>query len=218
MIMTISACSVEALEVLIGARRSPKVLPAAPNRSEANGISMVAVVLEKLTAREKMAKTLVEKMVVEDGVAVPLPARKKMAKAAVAANLSSRHHQALSPHPRELARKEAEAAEKGVEEEEAQARPGVEVGPAEVGTMEAEAQEAEEALVVEILVMETPADGASVKKDLALALALVLVASIVMVEEVLVGDLLVEEMLVDGILVIRCSDPERIPRLLSPLP
>ena len=82
-----------------------------------------------------------------------------MAKPAVAANLSSRHHQALSPHPRELARKEAEAAEavkKEVEGEEAQARPGVEVGPAEVvevGTMEAEAQEVEVALVAEILVI-----------------------------------------------------------------
>lgn len=82
-----------------------------------------------------------------------------MAKPAVAANLSSRHHQALSPHPRELARKEAEAVEaveKEVEGEGAQARPGVEVGPAEVvevGTMEAEAQEVEVALVAKILVM-----------------------------------------------------------------
>lgn len=161
MITTISACSVEVLEVLIGARRSPKVLAAAPNRSEANGISMVVVVVVvvEMMAQEKTARTLVEKMLVADGVAVPLPARKKMAKPAVAANLSSRHHQALSPHPRELARKEAEAAEaveKEVEGEEAQARPGVEVGPAEVvevGTMEAEAQEVEVALVAEILVM-----------------------------------------------------------------
>ena len=165
MITTISACSVEVLEVLIGARRSPKVLAAAPNRSEANGISMVAmvlvvvVVMEKLIAREKMVNTLDGRMLVADGVAVPLPARQKMAKPAVAANLSSRHHQALSPHPRELARKEAEAAEavkKEVEGEEAQARPGVEVGPAEVvevGTMEAEAQEVEVALVAEILVI-----------------------------------------------------------------
>ena len=160
MITTISACSVEALEVLIGARRSPKVLAAAPNRSEANGISMVVVVVVvEMMAQEKTARTLVEKMLVADGVAVPLPARKKMAKPAVAANLSSRHHQALSPYPRELARKEAEAAEaveKEVEGEEAQARPGVEVGPAEVvevGTMEAEAQEVEVALVAKILVM-----------------------------------------------------------------
>lgn len=157
MITTISACSVEALEVLIGARRSPKVLAAAPNRSEANGISMVVVVVVvEMMAQEKTARTLVEKMLVADGVAVPLPARKKMAKPAVAANLSSRHHQALSPHPRELARKEAEAVEKEVEGEEAQARPGVEVGPAEVvevGTMEAEAQEVEVALVAKILVM-----------------------------------------------------------------
>ena len=161
MITTISACSVEVLEVLIGARRSPKVLAAAPNRSEANGISMVVVVVVvgEMMAQEKTARTLVEKMLVADGVAVPLPARKKMAKPAVAANLSSRHHQALSPHPRELARKEAEAAEavkKEVEGEEAQARPGVEVGPAEVvevGTMEAEAQEVEVALVAKILVM-----------------------------------------------------------------
>ena len=162
MITTISACSVEVLEVLIGARRSPKVLAAAPNRSEANGISMVAmvlvvvVVMEKLIAREKMVNTLDGRMLVADGVAVPLPARQKMAKPAVAANLSSRHHQALSPHPRELARKEAEAVEKEVEGEEAQARPGVEVGPAEVvevGTMEAEAQEVEVALVAKILVM-----------------------------------------------------------------
>ena len=160
MITTISACSVEVLEVLIGARRSPKVLAAAPNRSEANGISMlvvvVVVVVVEMMAQEKTARTLVEKMLVADGVAVPLPARKKMAKPAVAANLSSRHHQALSPHPRELARKEAEAVEKEVEGEEAQARPGVEVGPAEVvevGTMEAEAQEVEVALVAEILVI-----------------------------------------------------------------
>ena len=160
MITTISACSVEVLEVLIGARRSPKVLAAAPNRSEANGISMVVVVVVvvvvEMMAQEKTARTLVEKMLVADGVAVPLPARKKMAKPAVAANLSSRHHQALSPHPRELARKEAEAVEKEVEGEEAQARPGVEVGPAEVvevGTMEAEAQEVEVALVAKILVM-----------------------------------------------------------------
>ena len=158
MITTISACSVEVLEVLIGARRSPKVLAAAPNRSEANGISMVVVVVVvvEMVAQEKTARTLVEKMLVADGVAVPLPARKKMAKPAVAANLSSRHHQALSPHPRELARKEAEAVEKEVEGEEAQARPGVEVGPAEVvevGTMEAEAQEVEVALVAKILVM-----------------------------------------------------------------
>ena len=116
MITTISACSVEVLEVLIGARRSPKVLAAAPNRSEANGISMlvvvvVVVVVVEMMAQEKTARTLVEKMLVADGVAVPLPARKKMAKPAVAANLSSRHHQALSPHPRELARKEAEAVE-----------------------------------------------------------------------------------------------------------
>ena len=161
MITTISACSVEVLEVLIGARRSPKVLAAAPNRSEANGISMVVVVVVvvEMMAQEKTARTLVEKMLVADGVAVPLPARKKMAKPAVAANLSSRHHQALSPHPRELARKEAEAVEaveKEVEGEGAQARPGVEVGPAEVvevGTMEAEAQEVKVALVAEILVM-----------------------------------------------------------------
>ena len=161
MITTISACSVEVLEVLIGARRSPKVLAAAPNRSEANGISMVVVVVVvvEMMAQEKTARTLVEKMLVADGVAVPLPARKKMAKPAVAANLSSRHHQALSPHPRELARKEAEAVEaveKEVEGEGAQARPGVEVGPAEVvevGTMEAEAQEVEVALVAKILVM-----------------------------------------------------------------
>lgn len=158
MITTISACSVEVLEVLIGARRSPKVLAAAPNRSEANGISMVVVVVVvgEMMAQEKTARTLVEKMLVADGVAVPLPARKKMAKPAVAANLSTRHHQALSPHPRELARKEAEAVEKEVEGEEAQARPGVEVGPAEVvevGTMEAEAQEVEVALVAKILVM-----------------------------------------------------------------
>ena len=161
MITTISACSVEVLEVLIGARRSPKVLAAAPNRSEANGISMVVVVVVvvEMVAQEKTARTLVEKMLVADGVAVPLPARKKMAKPAVAANLSSRHHQALSPHPRELARKEAEAVEaveKEVEGEGAQARPGVEVGPAEVvevGTMEAEAQEVEVALVAKILVM-----------------------------------------------------------------
>ena len=160
MITTISACSVEVLEVLIGARRSPKVLAAAPNRSEANGISMVVVVVVvvvvEMMAQEKTARTLVEKMLVADGVAVPLPARKKMAKPAVAANLSTRHHQALSPHPRELARKEAEAVEKEVEGEEAQARPGVEVGPAEVvevGTMEAEAQEVEVALVAEILVI-----------------------------------------------------------------
>ena len=158
MITTISACSVEVLEVLIGARRSPKVLAAAPNRSEANGISMVVVVVVvgEMMAQEKTARTLVEKMLVADGVAVPLPARKKMAKPAVAANLSSRHHQALSPHPRELARKEAEAVEKEAEGEEAQARPGVEVGPAEVvevGTMEAEAQEVEVALVAKILVM-----------------------------------------------------------------
>ena len=158
MITTISACSVEVLEVLIGARHSPKVLAAAPNRSEANGISMVVVVVVvgEMMAQEKTARTLVEKMLVADGVAVPLPARKKMAKPAVAANLSSRHHQALSPHPRELARKEAEAVEKEVEGEEAQARPGVEVGPAEVvevGTMEAEAQEVEVALVAKILVM-----------------------------------------------------------------
>ena len=141
MITTISACSVEVLEVLIGARRSPKVLAAAPNRSEANGISMVVVVVVvvEMVAQEKTARTLVEKMLVADGVAVPLPARKKMAKPAVAANLSSRHHQALSPYPRELARKEAEAAEavkKEVEGEEAQARPGVEVGPAEVVEVE----------------------------------------------------------------------------------
>ena len=160
MITTISACSVEVLEVLIGARRSPKVLAAAPKRSEANGISMlvvvVVVVVVEMMAQEKTARTLVEKMLVADGVAVPLPARKKMAKPAVAANLSTRHHQALSPHPRELARKEAEAVEKEVEGEEAQARPGVEVGPAEVvevGTMEAEAQEVEVALVAKILVM-----------------------------------------------------------------
>ena len=161
MITTISACSVEVLEVLIGARRSPKVLAAAPNRSEANGISMVVVVVVvgEMMAQEKTARTLVEKMLVADGVAVPLPARKKMAKPAVAANLSSRHHQALSPHPRELARKEAEAVEaveKEVEGEGAKARPGVEVGPAEVvevGTMEAEAQEVKVALVAEILVM-----------------------------------------------------------------
>ena len=163
MITTISACSVEVLEVLIGARRSPKVLAAAPNRSEANGISMlvvvVVVVVVEMMAQEKTARTLVEKMLVADGVAVPLPARKKMAKPAVAANLSTRHHQALSPHPRELARKEAEAVEaveKEVEGEGAQARPGVEVGPAEVvevGTMEAEAQEVEVALVAKILVM-----------------------------------------------------------------
>ena len=161
MITTISACSVEVLEVLIGARRSPKVLAAAPNRSEANGISMVVVVVVvvEMMAQEKTARTLVEKMLVADGVAVPLPARKKMAKPAVAANLSSRHHQALSPHHRELARKEAEAVEameKEVEGEGAQARPGVEVGPAEVvevGTMEAEAQEVEVALVAKILVM-----------------------------------------------------------------
>ena len=160
MITTILACSVEVLEVLIGARRSPKVLAAAPNRSEANGISMVVVVVVvEMMAQEKTARTLVEKMLVADGVAVPLPARKKMAKPAVAANLSSRHDQALSPHPRELARKEAEAVEaveKEVEGEGAQARPGVEVGPAEVvevGTMEAEAQEVKVALVAEILVM-----------------------------------------------------------------
>ena len=161
MITTISACSVEVLEVLIGARRSPKVLAAAPNRSEANGISMVVVVVVvgEMMAQEKTARTLVEKMLVADGVAVPLPARKKMAKPAVAANLSTRHHQALSPHPRELARKEAEAVEaveKEVEGEGAQARPGVEVGPAEVvevGTMEAEAQEVEVALLAEILVI-----------------------------------------------------------------
>lgn len=76
--MTISACSVEALEVLIGARHSPKVLAAAPNRSEANGISMVVVVVVvvEMMAQEKTARTLVEKMLVADGVAVPLPARK----------------------------------------------------------------------------------------------------------------------------------------------
>lgn len=140
-----------------------------------------------------------------------------MAKPAVAANLSSRHHQALSPHPRELARKEAEAAEaaeaveKEVEGEEAQARPGVEVGPAEVvevGTMEAEAQEVEVALVAEILVTQTAADGAPVEEGLTLALAQALLAPVVLTEEVLA----------EGILVIQCSAPDHILALLSHLP
>ena len=43
MITTISACSVEVLELLIGARRSPKVLAAAPAGCEKRGEVEVSV-------------------------------------------------------------------------------------------------------------------------------------------------------------------------------
>jgi hypothetical protein len=192
MIMMISVCSVGVLETPVGARRYSEVVVAAVNRAKANGTSMAVM---GLVALGKTAKILVEKMLAAAGVVAQLPARIKTAKAVVAANPSSHHHhQVLSPHLRELARKEAEEVMTGVEEVETQA--GVQVVAVE--TMEIEAQEAE-ALVVAALVMETPAEGALVKEALALVLALVL-AQVVIVEAVLAEEILTTQCLVLGLL------------------
>jgi hypothetical protein len=187
MIVMVSVCSVEVLETPVRDPRSSEVVVAAVNRTKANGTSTAVM---GLVALGKTAKIPVEKMLVAAGVAAQLLARIKTAKAAVAVDPSSHHHQALLPRLRELARKEAEAAEKEleeVEEVEAQARVGVDEDQAEVvevGTMEAEAQEAEA-----LMVMETPAEGGLVEASLALVLALL--ALMDLVEEVMVEEVLV---------------------------
>jgi hypothetical protein len=201
MIMMVSVCSVEVLETPVRDRRSSEVVVAAVNRTKANGTSTAVM---RLVALGKTAKIPVEKMLVAAGVAAQLLARIKTAKAAVAVNPSSHHHQALLPHLRELARKEAEAAEKEVEEVVAQARVGVDEDQAEVvevGTMEAEAQEAEA-----LMVMETPAEGGLVEASLALALALLALMDLVV------------EVLVEEVLVIQRSALDQILGLLSHLP
>lgn len=190
--MMMSVCSVGVLETPVRARQSSEVVVAAAvNRTKANGTSMAVI---GLVALGKTSKILVEKMLAAAGVVAQLLARIKTAKAVVAANPSSHHHQALLPHLRELARREAEEVMTGVEEEETQA--GVQVVAVE--TMEIEAQEAEVPAVA-ALVMETPAEEALVEEALALALALVL-AQMVTVEAVLAEEILTTQCLVLGLL------------------
>jgi hypothetical protein len=142
--MMISVCSVEARETLVAARRSGVVLEvlAVANHSKASGIRKALMTLGK------MARILVEKTLVEPGVAVRFLARVKTRKGVGAVNLSSHRRRALLLHHlRELDQKE-------VEEVEAQAMEKVEVGRAEVETTKVRVQEVEEAVLALVVLVE----------------------------------------------------------------